>query len=456
MRPFAARRGWSRMMRYRRQRKNIGKTSRLERNDDVESQCLSVVSFNVNGVTLSKLDELAEWFKKESVDLGSVSEVKKRAGTQQEDLDVEGFKRFEGLREEDQGGVMVYVADEWAPITKNWNGLAGPDQKWMNSERLWIRVEGSQRIALCGIYLRCSNGFHTVAHEKNSEMLHVLRWEADYLRQEGYKVVMTGDFNSHGGDTVNFGFEGNPHRLNSNGDLFNDFLNDQPMSVLNNRSWMSTAGELVQAKGCYTFQRVREEGCQNSVIDYAVVDDALQGNVKEFEVCEDSFVDSDHNPLLFRFEDLRREESEATKTLVKRVNWEKFRVEVEDRANSIEEFSDLSIESKSRVIERYILGAMSRVTTYKDDKWQKRCVARDSRLDDLVEKRRRLARLLRRHDGRRLSKLDFIKVFKEYRAVKDAICVRQSRLETEKRFRDSVRAKGVGARNFWSYLKQEQ
>ena len=64
----------------------------------------------------------------------------------------------------------------------------------------------------------------------------------------GHKVVMTGDSNSHGGDSENFGFEGNPHRLNSNGDLFNDFLNDQPMSVLNNRSWIRNSGELVQVK----------------------------------------------------------------------------------------------------------------------------------------------------------------------------------------------------------------
>ena len=154
-----------------------------------------------------------------------------------------------------------------------------------------------------------------------------------------------------------------------------------------------------------------------------MVDNSLQGDVKEFEVCEDSFVDSDHNPLLIHFEDFRKEKLEAKKTLIRKVNWEKFRVEVEASANSIEDFSELSIESKSCVIERYILNAMRQVTTYKDDKWQKRRMVHDSKLYDLVEKRRRLEQLLRRYDKRSLSKPDFVKVFKEYRSVKVAICV---------------------------------
>ena len=133
---------------------------------------------------------------------------------------------------------------------------------------------------------------------------------------------------------------------------------NQPMTVLNNRSWRSISGELVHAQGCYTFQRVREDGCQNSVIDYAVVDRSLQGNVSAFKVCVDSFVDSDHNPLLIQFENLRTEEGVAQRTLFKKVNWEKFRVEVENKMDSIEDFTELSIESKSRLIERSILSAM--------------------------------------------------------------------------------------------------
>ena len=131
---------------------------------------------------------------------------------------------------------MVYVADELANMAKKWQGLAGPEHQWMDAERLWVCVDASQRVAFCGIYLRCSSGLHMIAHDRNSQLLQTLRWEADHLRRESYQVVMVGDFNSHGGDSPNFGYEGNPHRLDSNGDLFNDFLNDQPMTVLNNRS----------------------------------------------------------------------------------------------------------------------------------------------------------------------------------------------------------------------------
>ena len=44
----------------RRRRKNFVKASRLEQEDDVEKQYLSVAVFDVNGVTMNKLDKLAE------------------------------------------------------------------------------------------------------------------------------------------------------------------------------------------------------------------------------------------------------------------------------------------------------------------------------------------------------------------------------------------------------------
>ena len=43
-------------------------------------------------------------------------------------------------------------------------------------------------------------------------------------RSEGFEVALLGDFNSHGGDSQNLGFVGNPYGMNPNGDFLNDFF----------------------------------------------------------------------------------------------------------------------------------------------------------------------------------------------------------------------------------------
>ena len=80
--------------------------------------------------------------------------------------------------------------------------------------------------------------------------------------------------------------------------MLNDFLNDQPKEVLNIRSWLTGSGNVVSAEGCFTFQRICEEGVQHSVIEYGIVDVASKDSGQSFKVCEDEFVDSDHNLIM--------------------------------------------------------------------------------------------------------------------------------------------------------------
>ena len=237
--------------------------------------------------------------------------------------------------------------------------------------------------------------------------------------------------------------------------LLNDFLNDQPMEVLNNRSWMNAVGNLVEAEGCFTFQRIREEGVQRSVIDYGVVDVDLKDSVYRFKVCEEEFVDSDHNPIMMEVHCSMVDNEDTEERVFSKVKWERFAQEVEEKVSLVDDFEELSIESKSRCIQTYIRSAMRRVTSNRTRSESKYREPQDSRLLELLERRRKLANMLKTNSRNGSTRLEFIKKFKEYRSVRSAIAMRRVRLENERRLKTSLVAGGVGSRGFWAYLKQE-
>ena len=74
-------------------------------------------------------------------------------------------------------------------------------------------------------------------------------------------------------------------------------------------------------------------------------------------------MDSDHNPILLRLKSGAIESEVETEKEMHKVNWKKFSEEVTEYAQDVEDFDDLSIESKSRTIQNYIRRAMKRVTT---------------------------------------------------------------------------------------------
>ena len=263
-----------------------------------------------------------------------------------------------------------------------------------------------------------------------------------------------GDFNSHGGDSPNLGFPGNPHRMNSNGDLVNDFLNDQPMTVLNNRSWFNSSGAEVTAKGCFTFQRFRGDGVQKSLIDYAIVDKSILHEVLAFEVASDSYVDSDHNPIVLDLAYSGQQNLIAPEKTIQKTNWKVFTTTMDNFSKEMDDFEELSIESKNRLLQSHIKRAMAKASNSRLIKGTK---ARklDPKLKCLIDKRRKLAKQLRQNDSHHSSSEEFIKLFKTYSSVRNAIAIRHSRIENERKLRKSLEAKGPGARSFWTFLKQE-
>ena len=54
----------------------------------------------------------------------------------------------------------------------------------------------------------------------NTALFSVLKMEVESLRQEGFRVVLLGDFNGHVGDTPGVGIVGNKPDINRNGRRF--------------------------------------------------------------------------------------------------------------------------------------------------------------------------------------------------------------------------------------------
>ena len=148
--------------------------------------------------------------------------------------------------------------------------------------------------------------------------------------------------------------------MNSNGDLLNDFLNDQPMTVLNNRSWFNSSGAKVTAKGCFTFQRFRGNGVQKSLIDYAIVDKSILHEVLAFEVASDSYVDSDHNPLVLDLAYSSQQNLITPEKTIQKTNWKLFTTTMDKFSKEMDDFEELSIESKNRMLQSHIKRAMAK------------------------------------------------------------------------------------------------
>ena len=236
--------GWRKRRRNFRhdRRENLKRFKKSTSQNKVNEAGMTIMSFNCNGLS-GKMEDLADWMDTKEVDVTFVSEVKLRSGSRFTHFSIEGYKNYEDLRLDDQGGMVMYISDRMSTFANKWDGLLDGAQSWMKSERMWVKVDTMRKIAVCSAYLKCNPGLFSESHECNMELLNQIHQETNHLRSEGYEIILMGDLNAHGGDCEQFGFEGNPHQMNTNGTLLNDWLRGQPMSCLNNREWMNVLGD---------------------------------------------------------------------------------------------------------------------------------------------------------------------------------------------------------------------
>ena len=254
---------------------------------------------NVDGLNESSLADVKEVLSTKKPDICILLETKRRFEDEETPIDVPGYEVSEYRRsdlagDKGGGGIAVFTRKVDGLAFKDFNpDLPDPSLAFVRNERVWKTVEtGSRKTAICAVYA----GFQSpddMNADWNTALFSVLKMEVESLRQEGFRVVLLGDFNGHVGDTPGVGIVGNKPDINRNGRSFLDFLADTKCVHINGRKNLTT--------GLWTRQR----GVSSSVIDYGVVAQEHLSSVKSMMIDDQGWYGggSDHNWIFLELND---------------------------------------------------------------------------------------------------------------------------------------------------------
>ena len=137
-----------------------------------------------------------------NLDVFSITETKYMRGDK--NLKVPGFDVFEsrrdgGRHDKKGGGVACLVRKSLGVAFKKFSPvITRPELNYVETERLWVTYQSQQgKSAICTLYLGFNAGDRR--HETwNRGILEVLSEEVLELRNQGYRIIMQGDFNGSG------------------------------------------------------------------------------------------------------------------------------------------------------------------------------------------------------------------------------------------------------------------
>ena len=277
----------------------------LDRRKFVRLGCL-----NVNGWSeQSRFDVLAA-IESKNIDVYSLVETHSRR-EDKEKLKIPGFEVFQCRRQEatkdKKGGGIACLVRKSAGVKfkKLSPNIPRAELNYVANERLWITYQSQHgKTAICTVYLgyNDSDGRH---YNWNKGILEVLSEEVRDLRDDGYRVILQGDFNSHvGSDLQHGGIPGNhPQQPNRNGELFLAFLSDNQLTHLNGAVRQEGNWNSRLCQGMWT--RHSADYRSSTIIDYVVVSSEHLGSAREMTVDQGGLYggDSDHCMLFSRFDD---------------------------------------------------------------------------------------------------------------------------------------------------------
>ena len=309
----------------------------------------------------AKLPVLHSFLVDNDIDIMFVSEVQKQDGYLFSTFHIPDYSIMEFFRiDSKSGGMAVYLKDEID--VKIDFGTELPDTNtWHDSERIWIRVSGERKTAICGVYLRCECTLQSTHYQNNKELLNKLKEQATLLRNQGFAILSWGDYNAHIGDSIKEGIAGNKHPINNNGKLFIDYKNDQKMTMLINNTWTLQSGETAKGEGMWSYSKLLDTTTQYSIIDYCLADSDILPFIQKFEVCStiEKPIDSDHVPLLMNIMigDRKQKQPEDIQPIYGfKTIWTTFKAEVDNR---LKKFDDgrISIQHRSNFLADSLLKA---------------------------------------------------------------------------------------------------
>ena len=150
---------------------------------------------------------------------------------------------------------------------------------------------GRERIAFLHCYIACQTSRNDDFLTWNEDLFQLLTQETISIRQQGFRVLAMGDFNSRIGQIR--GLEGNTPDVNRNGPMFTSFIEQASLVIINT---------LPIAKGLFTrFMRGPGQSMvTESLLDYGLIDSEHVHTVNSFVIDSDARFDcgSDHALLV--------------------------------------------------------------------------------------------------------------------------------------------------------------
>ena len=202
--PARKRRLWRR--RFKRRPKsivpNIAKVQKPNR-------ALKVGTQNIDGMSEIKLPDLQQFLTTQNLGIFVISEVKKQEGELLSSYEIPGYSLTEHLRMDTKsGGLATYVKDGLDCRVEVDSSSKELHKVWLDSERVWIKVSGALKVAICTVYLRCNQPKDSAYYQNNVTLLEEIKMESSVMRQQGFQVLFQGDFNSHVGNVRPYGIQG--------------------------------------------------------------------------------------------------------------------------------------------------------------------------------------------------------------------------------------------------------
>ena len=292
---------------------NVRVNDRANRRRGDREQMVRMGYVNCRGLK-SKVDDIIEIAKGEGMHVVALTETHVREGEQEllelpEGYSFIGKGRGTGQRKGGGVGFLVRKDVRWHRIH-----VGIDEESEVKNEIEWMGMEAQRtKVAVGVVYM----GREGLPDEWNDQIYEQLRTQVNMIQEQGYDVMITGDFNGHIGDGLD-GIEGGDRDQNRNGKRLLNFSREEGFRIVNRD---------MQCKGKWTWS----SGERQSIIDYVLVDNRMAQTVERCTIDEDGGMDigSDHNfislELKFEYQKVKDRGSKWVWAINKDTDWNSYK-----------------------------------------------------------------------------------------------------------------------------------
>ena len=196
---------------------------------------MEVFSINVNGLNVETITEVGIFLEERRPSIVFMQETKRRADQLADRLCFPSYRvsTLEREGEDKRGGGLCALWREDIELTPYELDVA-PGKEWIRRERQWFLFHTkTMSIALANIYMACTRTDSDSFKQWNQDLCDVLIHEVILLRQEGFSIVMMGDYNAWLGDSRGGCFAKNHSEINFNGEVIGGMIDVLGLCIAN-------------------------------------------------------------------------------------------------------------------------------------------------------------------------------------------------------------------------------